>query len=62
MSYIQVVTGRFSKNLNNGQSCCPSIDLMTVLKMKIRQGFLKKLLPKEVIHPTIHNALFSDSI
>ena len=37
LSYIQEVTGRFSKNPNPGQSCCPSIDS----KMKIRQGFLK---------------------
>ena len=34
MSYIQEVTGWFSKNPKTGQSCCSSIDLMTVLKRK----------------------------
>ena len=61
MSYIQGVTGRFSMNPNPGQSCGPSIDMMTVLNEN-QTRILEKLLPDEVIHPTIHNAWFSDSI
>ena len=39
LSYIQGVTGQFSKNPNPGQSCRPSIDLMTVLKWKSDKDF-----------------------
>ena len=41
MSCIQGATGRFSNNQNPGQSCHPSIDLMTVLKQKSDIDFKK---------------------
>ena len=40
-SYIQGLTCRFSKNPNPGQSCRPSIDLMTALKRKSDKDFNK---------------------